>query len=127
MYLNINNISCNAGPGFYINTALVMLSVFANIWMLLLLALTNSQVRNLAAAAARTQPTRAGLARLPTQRGHVQSCAGSSSALHAPHPPPLLCLLQWVVDPRTGYEVSAITGRESSVAVAQIAQLGMLW
>jgi hypothetical protein len=34
-----------AGPGFYVNTYLVMLSVYANIWVLLLLALTDSQVR----------------------------------------------------------------------------------
>lgn len=32
------------GPGFYINTYLVMMSVYANIWVLLLLALTDSQV-----------------------------------------------------------------------------------
>jgi len=33
----------HSGPGFFINSYLVMLSVYANIWMLTLLALTNNQ------------------------------------------------------------------------------------
>ena len=35
-----------AGPGFFVNTYLVLLSVFINIWVLNLLALTNSTASN---------------------------------------------------------------------------------
>lgn len=34
----------HSGPGFFINSYLVMLSVYANIWMITLLALTNNQI-----------------------------------------------------------------------------------
>ena len=33
----------HSGPGFFVNTSLVMMSVYANIWVMLLLALANAQ------------------------------------------------------------------------------------
>jgi hypothetical protein len=40
---SINPPHCCSGPGFYINSYLILLSVYVNLWMLLLLALTGSQ------------------------------------------------------------------------------------